>query len=134
MLKWRYALATSLIIVAAVSGCDRFFPQSSSNDPTYSEEQFNQMVNAAPLVMVKFGAPWCGPCRQIDEELPSVSGNVKVVSINVDNNPELTAQFGIAGIPTLILFRDGQQVASQSGYSSAEELSQWAARFDTDLE
>ncbi|MEZ6091241.1 MAG: thioredoxin family protein [Pirellulaceae bacterium] len=132
MFNKRSILATAILAMIATTGCDRYMSMrdTGSDDPVYSSQQFDEIIHAAPLVMVKFGAPWCGPCRRIDEELPNVTGSVKVVSINVDRNPELSSQFRIQGIPTMILFRDGEKVASQSGYSSAEELSSWVAKYE----
>ncbi|QDV13841.1 Thioredoxin [Rosistilla oblonga] len=124
-------LGSILIVALLVVGCDRF-PASSgsaSDDPHYSEQQFDELVAKSPLTLIKFGAPWCGPCRMLDEELPNVTGDVEIVSINVDNNPELSARYRISGIPHMIMFRDGQRIDERTGYYSADELSKWAAGF-----
>ena len=74
-----------------------------------------EVLEAAQPVLVDFWAPWCGPCRIIAphlEELDSERDDLTVVKMNVDDNPETAAKYGIMSIPTLILFKNGQ-VAKQ---------------------
>jgi thioredoxin 1 len=70
-------------------------------------------------VLVDFWAPWCGPCRQIapliDELAQQYAGSVKIGKVNVDENPELSTQYGINAIPTLLLFKDGKIVERFQG-------------------
>ncbi|MFO0914619.1 MAG: thioredoxin [Pirellulales bacterium] len=77
------------------------------SDATFAKE----VLQSSEPVLVDFWAPWCGPCRQIApmiEELASENaGTVKVVKVNIDDNPQSAQQFGITSIPTLLVFKGG---------------------------
>ncbi len=80
-------------------------------------------------VVVDFWAEWCGPCKAIGPSLEEISdemeGKVKITKINIDENPDLAAQFGVRSIPTLLLFKDGEPAAMQVGGKPKSELVNW---------
>jgi len=85
-----------------------------------TDDSFEQEVLAAPgPVLVDFWAPWCGPCKQmgriLDEIVAEQSGRLRVVTLNVDENPATAARYRVIGIPALKVFRDGAEAASISG-------------------
>ena len=87
-------------------------------------------VTAGTLpVLVDLWAPWCGPCRTVgpvvDRLAQTLAGRLKVVKVNVDHAPETARQFGIQGVPTMIILRGGTEVARQVGALPASHLTRW---------
>ena len=77
-----------------------------------------EVLNSDKPVLVDFWAPWCGPCRMvlpIIEEIAEENEDIKVVKINVDEDPELANQYGVMTIPTLYVFKNGEAVNHRSG-------------------
>jgi thioredoxin 1 len=92
-----------------------------------SDATFQADVLSAPApVLVDFWAEWCGPCKMIapilDEVAGTYTGKLQVAKMNVDENREVPAKFGIRGIPTLMLFKDGQLAATKVGAMSKAQL------------
>ncbi|MGD8188735.1 thioredoxin [Brevibacillus ginsengisoli] len=92
-----------------------------------TDQNFAQEVEqGGGTVLVDFWAPWCGPCKMIApvlEQIDSEIGNkLKIVKVNVDDNPDSAGRFGIMSIPTLLLFKDGQPVDKIVGFQPKEAL------------
>ncbi|QEX14888.1 thioredoxin [Hypericibacter terrae] len=95
-----------------------------------SDASFDSDVLKAPgPVLVDFWAEWCGPCKMIapalEEIATSMNGRVTIAKINIDENPNTPRKYGVRGIPTLMLFKDGQVAATKIGALPKNKLSEW---------
>jgi thioredoxin 1 len=96
-----------------------------------SDDDFDaKVLKSAEPVVVDFWAEWCGPCRMIApalEELAegALSGKVKIVKLNVDENPKTAAKYNVMSIPTLMVFRNGEMASRQVGAAPKAKLEQW---------
>ena len=94
-----------------------------------NDSNFEEVVlKSAQPVLVDFWAEWCGPCKMLTPALESVAnkldGKVKIVKVDVEESPDLAQRFGIMSVPTMILFKKGQQAAAFSGYMPEQMLMQ----------
>ncbi|MHA7971084.1 thioredoxin [Rhizobium terricola] len=89
----------------------------------------SEVLEAAEPVVVDFWAEWCGPCKMIAPSLEEIStelaGKVKVVKVNIDENPEIAAKFGVRSIPTLAMFKGGEVADIKVGAAPKTALSSW---------
>jgi thioredoxin 1 len=95
------------------------------SDATFESE----VLKATNPVVVDFWAEWCGPCRMIAPALEEIAGSlgekVKIVKLNVDENPQTAAKYNIQSIPTLMIFKGGEMSSRQIGAAPKQKLEQW---------
>ncbi len=95
-----------------------------------SDDSFdNDVLKAEGSVLVDFWAEWCGPCKMISPALEEIAkemdGRVRIAKMNIDDNPVTPQKYGVRGIPTLMLFRDGQVAATKVGAVPKNQLQEW---------
>ncbi len=95
------------------------------SDSSFEED----VLKASAPVIVDFWAEWCGPCKQIapalEEMASEMEGKVTIAKVNIDENPETPSKYGVRGIPTLMLFKDGQLAATKVGAVPKGQLVEW---------
>ncbi len=89
----------------------------------------NDVLNAKKPVVVDFWAEWCGPCRMIapslEELAAELEGKVTVAKINIDENPGIPMKYGVRGVPTLMIFHQGQVAATKVGALPKSKIKEW---------
>ncbi len=87
-----------------------------------------EVINSNIPVLVDFWAAWCGPCRMIAPVIESIAekfdGRIKVGKVNVDEEPEISLEYNIASIPTVMIFKNGEEISKSIGYSDEAEIEQ----------
>ncbi len=107
--------------------CHEALGPVSAPIPIESAAEFDGLIGGSPLpVLVDFWAAWCGPCRVVAPELERLAreraGRALVAKVDTDALPDVAGRYGIRGIPTMILFRDGQEASRVSGAMPAAEI------------
>ena len=95
-----------------------------------TDENFEaEVIKAGKPVIVDFWAEWCGPCKQIGPSLEEISDEmadkITVAKINIDENPNTPTQFGVRGIPTMLVFKNGEAAATKVGAVSKTAIVEW---------
>lgn len=89
----------------------------------------NEVLQSEKPVVVDFWAEWCGPCKQlspiVDELAQDLKDSIKVVKVNIDDAPETPTKFGVRGVPTLMIFKNGQVVDTRVGGLPKSQLQEW---------
>ena len=98
---------------------------SKTSDDTFE----NDVLKASGPVLVDFWAEWCGPCKQIGPALEEISAEmgerVSVVKLNIDENPMTPGRYGVRGIPTLMVFKDGKVASTKVGAMPKSKIVEW---------
>lgn len=137
------AVVSSEVIACAGCGTKNRVPNAAAGRPRCSRchadlpwvanitgAEFGAAIAGSAMpVLVDLWAPWCGPCRAVAPALEAIAaeqaGHLRVMKVNVDQAPDVSAQLGVQGIPTMLLFNNGAEVARQVGALPADAIRRW---------
>ena len=118
-------------MAAPIKVSDGSTPAGAPNSPIkVSDASFQaDVLNSKTPVVVDFWAEWCGPCRMIapslEELAGELSGKVTIAKINIDENPQVPQKYGVRGIPTMMIFAQGQVAATKVGALPKNKIKEW---------
>ncbi len=100
-----------------------------------TDDDFEETIEDYPLILVDFWADWCGPCKMMEPVLEELAreyqGDLVIAKMNVDENSRIPGQFQVSSIPTMVLFKDGEQVERMMGALPKEQLKQKIEQYTT---
>jgi thioredoxin 1 len=116
--------------MAHPNGRARELEQSKMSTVKVTDESFEQdVLKASKPVLVDFWAEWCGPCKQIAPALEQIAqelgGEVTIAKVNIEDSPTTPSRYGVRGIPTLMLFKDGQMASMKVGAMPKAKILEW---------
>ena len=124
----RNRLPATITGIPQCAACHAGLPWSVSA----GEDDFDDAVATRLPVLVDLWAPWCGPCRAVapavEQAARTLAGRLKVVKVNVDEAPGVSRRFGVQGVPTLLVLREGRTVSRQVGAAPPDVLLEWVQR------
>ena len=120
-------MGTLLVLVIMGGG------SQSAAGRTVDVAEIEPSLNENDLILIKFGAPWCGPCLDVEKQLDTLDPEklgVKIVKVNTDERTDLQKKYQINSIPHLMLVRGGKSLSEKRGSQSANQLTQWIKQYE----
>lgn len=123
-------MGTLLVLVIMGGGQQR---SESTAGRAVDVAEIETSLNEKDLILIKFGAPWCPPCREVEKQLDTLDAEklgVKIVKVDTDERTDLSKKYQIDSIPHLMLVRGGKSLSEKRGSQSAGQLTQWIKQYE----